>query len=191
MDYVIPLIGEAWEHRRRRRRRAYLAVAALLCMAAVGMEVAAGSPRIAPKLTVGFRVPSGTVQMSPSAVFSQAPYMGVHCPVPNSIACDQVGLAIWLRHPAFSVEASIAGATVPLDWFGDERRLGHLSKPRRAFDGYLQPAGIVRRLHVQPAPGRMWYGNGTPSPLVWVLIDYGTDHRVLTHLRVPLMAGWG
>jgi hypothetical protein len=160
-------------------------------MAAVGMAIALGSPRIAPKLTVGFKVPSGTVQMSPSAVFSQSPYMGVRCPVPNSIACDQVGLAIWLRHPAFSVEASIAGAAVSLNWFGDERRLGRLIKPQRAFDGYLHPAGIVTRLHVQPGPGSTWYGNETPSPLVWVLVDYGPGGRVLTHLRVPLMAGWG
>jgi hypothetical protein len=74
--------------------------------------------------------------------------------------------------------------------FGD--RLGSSSKPRREFDGYLQPAGIVSRLRVRPEGGpNMWMGDGTPFPTVALLIDYGRGRYVVTHLRVPLMAGWG
>jgi hypothetical protein len=193
MDYVIPLIDEAWDHHRRRHRRVYLAAAALLALAALVAAVAPGTSRTGLKGSpnVGVSVPKGTVRVSPSAAFSQAPYMGVNCPVANSIRCDQVGLAVWLRHPAYSVDASIAGAFVRLNWFGDEYRLGHLARPRRAFDGYLRPAGIVSRLHVRPVGGSMWYGDDTPSPTVWVLINYGADRHALTRLQVPLMAGWG
>jgi hypothetical protein len=37
----------------------------------------------------------------------------------------------------------------------------------------------------------MWMGDGTPFPTVALLIDYGRGRYVVTHLRVPLMAGWG
>jgi hypothetical protein len=191
MDYVVQLIGEAWDHHRRRRRRLYLAGATLLAVAAVAAAVVPGSAGTARNVTTGFSVPVGTIRISASAAFSQSPYMGVNCPVPNSISCDRVGLAVWLRHPAYSVDASIAGASFPLTWFGDEYRFGARRKPRRAFDGYLQPAGIMSRLHVRPTAGGIWDGNGTPYPMVWVLINYGEGHHALTHLRVPLMAGWG
>lgn len=191
MDYVIPLIGEAWDHRRRRRRRACAAAVTLFAVAGLAVTLAPGSSHPGPSSAVGFRIPNGTIRLSSGAAFSQSPYLGVHCSVPNSISCDEVGLAIWLRHPAYSVEASIAGAPLPLNWFGEEHRLGHLSKPRRAFDGYLHPAGIASRLHVRAVDGDMWYGSGTPSPMVWVLISYRDGHYALTHLRVPLNAGWG
>jgi hypothetical protein len=191
MDYVLPLIGEAWDHSRRRRRRGYLAAAVLLALVALAVVGVSMSPHPGARSGVGLRIPSGTIQISPSAAFTQAPYMGVHCPVANSIACDEVGLAVWLRRPAYSVDASIAGASLPLNWFGEEYRLRDLSRPRRAFYGYLHPAGIVSRLHVRGLTGAMWFGEGTPSPMVWVLINYGDGHRAVTHLRVPLMAGWG
>jgi hypothetical protein len=42
---------------------------------------------------------------SVTPLFSQPPYVGVACPTANSIACDRVGLAIWLRRPAARVNA--------------------------------------------------------------------------------------
>lgn len=51
---------------------------------------------------------------SPAAVFAEAPYMGVSCHLPNSIACDRVGLAVWLWRPA-TVSATIAGAPLKLN----------------------------------------------------------------------------
>jgi hypothetical protein len=191
MNYVLPLIGEAWDHSRRRRRRGYVTMAALLALVALAVVSVPGSPRPGANVGVGLRIPSGTIQLSPTAAFTQAPYMGVHCPVANSIACDEVGLAVWLRRPAYSVDASIAGASLPLNWFGEEYPLGDVARSRRAFDGYLHRAGIVSRLHVRALSGAMWFGDGAPSAMVWVLINYRDGHHALTHLRVPLMAGWG
>jgi hypothetical protein len=124
----------------------------------------------------------------------------------NSIACDRVGLAVWLKRSAVSVNATIAGAPLALDWFGDERLLtpgvGH-----RDFDGYLQPAGIVSRLHVHPVEGsefltkhgrphvivshQMWFGAGNARPLIRLTIHYANGQTLITQLRVGLAAGWG
>lgn len=118
--------------------------------------------------------------------------MGVACPVANSIACDRVGLAVWLRRPARAVTATIAGAPVALDWHGDQPPASGASGPRRAFDGYLQPAGIVTRLHVTPESGGLrWFGDGAPSPVVRFRIDYGHGRVVRTQQPVELAAGWG
>lgn len=190
MSYVAPLIDEAWDHHRR-RRRTYLKAGSVLALAAGLIFVMGRFPREVSPRTPGLSIPVGTIRISPSVAFSEAPYMGVRCPGPNSIACDRIGLAVWLKHPAYSVVASIAGARVSLDWFGDQRLLGRLKGPRRTFDGYLQPAGIVSRLHVRAAAGDAWYGEGAPSPMVWVLINYGHEHHAITQLRVPLGAEWG
>jgi hypothetical protein len=190
MEHASWLFGEAWEHRHRRRRAiASSAVAASAALILV-LAYSGGGGTAAPGPPGGIREPSGTIVESPSAVLSQSPYMGVRCPVANSIACDQVGLAIWLKHPARSVTASIDGRRLAMDRFGD--RLTSSTRPRTAFDGYLRPAGITSSMHVRPVPGtRLWLGDPTPSAAVWLLIDYGSGRHVATHLQVPLMAGWG
>ncbi len=128
-----------------------------------------------------------------SKVFAEPPYMGVHCPVANSIACDRIGLAIWLRRPAVHVRGTIAGQPLVLDWFGEERRVGPVPA-RRALTGYLQPAHIVARLGVHPSsPGR-WYGSvaqPAPEPLVRLTITFADGQRVVTQLHVRLQTGWG
>jgi hypothetical protein len=90
--------------------------------------------------------------VAPATVLSRSPYTGVACPQPNAIACGRVGLAIWLKRPAISVNATIAGQALELNWFGEERVAGN--KPRTAFDGYLQPAGLTTRLHLKRTEGR-------------------------------------
>lgn len=143
----------------------------------------------APSTVPGIHEPPGTLARSPSRVLSQAPYMGVLCPEPNSIACDQVGLAIVLKRPAMSVIASINGRMLAMNRRGDQ--LTSTRKPRLEFDGYLKPAGIVSSLHVRPLPGKIWLGDPTPFETVWLLVDYRGGRYVVTHLRVPLSAGWG
>jgi hypothetical protein len=144
-------------------------------------------------------------EVAPSTVLAKSPYLGVRCPIANSIACDRVGLAVWLKRPAVSVRATIAGAPLDLDWFGEERRIHGVA--RRDFDGYLQPAGIVSRLHVHPVDGtevltvnghtrlvnshQMWFGAGNAQPLVRLAIRYPDGRTVTTHLNVGLGAGWG
>jgi len=188
MEYVARLLGEAWAHRRRRRQR--MVGWALVACAGAGLiyAIAGRSSTSAP--SAGIPEPAGTVAQPASAVFSKPPYMGVICPVPNSIACDRIGLAIWLKRPARSVTASINGRLLMMNRFGDE--LVSSTRPRKAFDGYLQPAGTTTTMHVRPVRGtHLWLGTPTPFESVWLLIDYGSGNYVAAHTRVPLEAGWG
>jgi hypothetical protein len=205
MQYVAWLIDEAWSHRRRRYLRLMLS---LLAAAAIGVLIAIMIPGGSGS-TAGntFSPPPRPVVVAPSRVLSQSPYLGVKCPIANSIACDRVGLAVWLKQPAVTVTATIAGARVALGWFGDERPLspgvGHVQ-----FAGYLQPAGIVSRLHIHPVRGnvvvtkhgrtrvvisnQMWFGQtNAQSPLIRVTIHYADGRTLITYLRVGLSAGWG
>jgi hypothetical protein len=205
MQHVAWLIDEAWNHRRRRYLRLMLL---LLAAAVIGMLGAIAIPGGSGS-TAGNTLspPPRPVAVAPSRVLSQSPYLGVKCPIPNSIACDRVGLAVWLKQPAVTVTATIAGARVALGWFGDERLLspgfGH-----REFAGYLRPAGIVSRLHIHPVKGsvvvtergrthvtishQMWFGQtDARSPLIRVTIHYADGQTVITQLRVGLSAGWG
>jgi hypothetical protein len=144
--------------------------------------------------------------VAPSEVLSRAPYIGVRCPVANSIACDRVALAVWLKHPAAKVSATIAGARLSLSPRSEIAYPG--DGPDRAFAGDLQPAEIVSRLHVRPVEGnvistkhgkahvgsrrRMWFGDGsTPPTRVRLTIHEPSGRTVVTSLRVPLGTGWG
>jgi hypothetical protein len=187
-----PIIQEAWEHRRRRRHT--IAAAALVSAVAVGIGIVAGLAGN------GSGSPSGkpssaeaeAIAVAPSTVLSQTPYMGVRCPVANSIACDRVGLAVWLRRPALSVTAVIAGARLVLDYDGEFRHIG--DGPRTIFDGFLQPAGIVSRFHVHPVGRQMWFGDARhyPAPFsVRLTIHEPGGRTVITHTDVGLSTGWG
>ncbi len=203
MQQIAWLIDEAWEHRRRRLRRLALAALVAGAIAALVVIIAQGSGSTA---ATGSPAAPGPAVVQPSAVLSRSPYLGVSCPVADSIACDRVGLAVWLKRPAVSVTATIAGARLPLNRYGD--RLARTRRPRRAFDGFLQPAGIVSRLHVRPVDGnqvstrhgrprvtvsrQMWFGAGSdPSPLVRLTIRDAGGRATITRLRVGLAAGWG
>jgi hypothetical protein len=189
MEYVARLFGEAREHQRRRQRGVIIAVAAVLGV--IGLLASTTSPVSPPHpVSTGIAAPPGTVIVAPAAVFAQDPYMGVRCPAANSITCDRVGLALWLRRPALAVTATINGRALAMNRFGDQ--LVAPGRLRTEFDGYLQPAGLRTSLGVRPISGTdLWEGDPTPYPMVWLLIDYGSGHPALTHVRVPLAAGWG
>ena len=197
------IIQQAWDHRRRRHRA--IGVATLASAATVGIVAGlanAGSGSLSSSS-------SGLViTVAPSTVLSKAPYMGVSCPVANSIACDRVGLAVWLKRPAVSVTATIAGAHLALSDHGDTRYQG--DQPRTAFDGFLQPANIVSRFHVRPVKGnlvytthghvrvavrpRMWFGDAGdyPAPVpVRLTIHEPGGRTVVTRADVGLATGWG
>jgi hypothetical protein len=201
MQQVAWLIDEAWERRRRRYRRLAFWALAAVAIAGILVSTTQRGDRAAP----GGVTPRPTV-VPPSRVLSQPPDLGVECPIANSIACDRVGLAVWLKQAAVSVTATVAGAPVALNSFGDE----HMSPGmgRREFAGYLQPAGIVSRLHIHPVEGtevltkhgrtelvnspQMWFGEGNARPpLVRLTIRYADGAMLVTQLRVGLAAGWG
>ena len=68
----------------------------------------------------------------------------------RKVACDRVGLAVWLRRPALAVTATINGESLKLDWAGDRPPRFASHRPRTAVDGFLQPAGLTTRLHMTP-----------------------------------------
>jgi len=189
--------------RRQRRRRARLLIVLGIAIAAAVVN----SPRDVQHTSkvIGSPAP-GPLIVAPGTVLSRSPYMGVSCPQPNAISCDRVGLAIWLKRPAISVAATIAGQPLELDWFGEEPRFASAT-PRTEFDGYLQPAGLTTRLHVKPTGGPsvdpacgcrigpIWISSGRekshPEPLVRLEIRYPNHTRAVTQLHVYLGDGWG
>ncbi|MEX2195447.1 MAG: hypothetical protein WD844_09190 [Thermoleophilaceae bacterium] len=118
---------------------------------------------------------------SHEAVFSQEPYMGVSCPAPNTIACDRVGLSVWLREPARRVDATIAGRPLALD---DPQWSGPLeSGGRRIFAGFLQPAGLI------DGPLRVDRPPVIPDVRLRIRRHDGSVDTIET--RVGLAPGWG
>src|SRR5579875_2414127 len=103
MTAIARLFGEARAHQRRRRARfAWACAAGLACVLAAWIATGPEVPGARPSRV---RTPA----VAPSAVFVRAPYLGVRCPLANSIRCDRVGLAIWLRRPAVRVRGTVAG----------------------------------------------------------------------------------
>jgi hypothetical protein len=188
-DAAEALFEEARQRARRRRRRRAAAAAALplLVVATVlvlqpdGSNRARKPPRPQP---LGVR---------PQTVLARVPYVGVACVGhPNSIACDRVGVAVWLLRPARRVTATIGGRSVVLDdreWSGPKRH-GN----RRMFAGFLQPAGLLPggALEVQPDAGRyFWEGSHPVSGLLRLVIAYADGRERATALNVELSPGWG
>jgi hypothetical protein len=187
-------LGVIKEAQRRRRRRRLASASAMLASCALASAIIFGSgggakPRHAPPR--GRAASVSGVLTSPAAVFVKDPYMGVACHLANSIACDRVGLAVWLRHRA-TVTATIAGAPLRLNaprWSYSVRDGRHMLY---VYAGFLQPAGLRSRLHVTPLPNtQTWLGSDVPSPLVRFRIDFGQGNVVITQERVWLSAGWG
>jgi hypothetical protein len=199
-----PAQGVIEEARRRQRHRrgvaAGIALAATLVVAAA--YIGSGAVRNRQPTAPRSLAPAGFgITETPDAVFVKDPYMGVSCHLPNSIACDRVGLAVWLRHRAVAVSATIAGA--PLKLNDPQWSYTYHEGRRRVFvyAGFLQPAGIISRLHVTPdrrattwiaRPGSTtWIGSNAPTPTVQFRIDYGHGRVTLTEMNVSLEAGWG
>ena len=166
---------------RQRRRLSIVAVLAICGGIAVGLIVArigTPSPNPAPAL-------QAPTSAAAAAVFSQAPDMGVAC---HSGACDSVGLAVWLRRPALSVSATIAGHPFGLTTW--QARPFMPSTPRKMFVGYLTPLRIITRMRLVRPPSA-WPTAYSPSPLVSLRITYRGGRVVTTRLRVPVQPGWG
>jgi hypothetical protein len=118
--------------------------------------------------------------------------MGVACHIPNSITCDRVGLAVWLRRPA-RVTATIAGAPLKLDAPHWSYSVRDGNQMLYVYAGFLQPARLTTRLHTVPESKstNSWFGANAPSPLVRFRIDYGHGDIAITQQHVWLSAGWG
>lgn len=120
----------------------------------------------------------------------RTPYLGVACPTANSIACDRVGLAIWLKTSPLRLSATLDGHTV------------HLRRPRtrtRTRDGYweafLHPAGLLtpgRALHVTPDRGRYhWEGRHPVTAVIRIDAVLANGAKATRYVAVDLRAGYG
>ena len=169
--------------RARQRRRLGIAAVIATC-AAVAVSLIIG--RIGDLWTGRAPTLSVPSQVAPAGVFSQAPDMGVAC---HSGACDSVGLAVWLRRPAVSVSATIAGHRFDLTT-GQARPFAPQT-PRKMFVGYLAPLQLATGMRLVNGPPSTWPTANSPHPLVLLRITYRSGRMVMTRLRVPVQPGWG
>jgi hypothetical protein len=119
-------------------------------------------------------------------LLSREAYVGVSCPQASSIACDRVGLALWLAVSARRVTATIDGRTLrlhPTRW----------RDKQAPWIGYLQPAGLLDgELRVTPDRGRdHWEGRHPKNARVVVRLTRPDGTRAVSRLTVALRAGWG
>lgn len=118
---------------------------------------------------------------------AREPELGVACPHANSLACDRVGLGVWLKAPAAGVSATIAGTPLRLHAGG----LG--GRGPKYWEGYLTPAGLLSgALKVTPDRGRYFWRGTRPKLARLVLTIHRALHRpVEVAQTVELRPGWG
>lgn len=181
--------GVIKEAKRRQRRRRTVTALVLLVTGLVAVVVWPGGDQPGRSSRSLGQQPSALLALDPGALFSQDPYMGVACGIPSSIACDRVGLTVWLRHPAEAVVATVGGRSFRLDdpaWSGPA-----IHGERKQFAGFLQPAGITTGLGVSTKHGAYWEGSDGPSPLTMLLIMRRSQPPIQAWINVFLHAGWG
>jgi hypothetical protein len=183
------LIPEARRHRRRRWMWTGTVISVAALAVVLGLSLSASGGGGSP--TQGSGVPRllgpGKIE-APRLVFLQNPYMGISCRLPNSVACDRVGLAVWLRRPAV-VTATIDGLALRLNDPTWSEAFPTGRPTTFTYAGFLQPADMTTRMHVPSSS--MLFVKPLPSPSVWFRIDFGHGNVVLTHKYVQLEPGWG
>ena len=148
-DRLRALFDEAW--RRARRRRLLIAAAAVTSAAA-------------PIVVLGHRESAPVAPVAPVAAtlaLPKEPGMGVACPDANSIACDRIGIAVWLDSVPRRLVASVGGRSVAL-------RDAHISEGRHR-----------------------WFGRHPVEGTLTITATYGDGSRAVATRRVPLAPGWG
>jgi hypothetical protein len=123
------------------------------------------------------------VRVRAGRLLARRPYLGVSCRVANSIRCDRVGLAVWLRRPAGAVRAQIARR-----WF----RLEDVSSaPEPMYTGFLRRAGLADGPLQVPFTARgRWFGEGRVDTRVRIRVRSRGRTRT-TVVAVRLQPGWG
>lgn len=119
-------------------------------------------------------------------------YMGVRCREPNSVSCDRVGLAIWLKEPAESLVAEIEGRRLELVSPGE-----FVPGKGTGWEGYLHPAGLLDPggpLAVAREPGQpadYWSGRKPVEATIRLTAAYADGTTASKTIRAPLHPGWG
>jgi hypothetical protein len=174
------LFDEAW---RRARRRRLLVAAALIAAVAVAVAVAVGQ-------SAGDR-PAPVAPPAAALALPRDPGMGVACPEANSIACDRIGIAVWLDSEPQRLVARVGGRSVVLR--DTHIRCGADTSCPRFYQAMLQPAGLLDgALKVTPDEGRYrWLGRHPVVGTLTITATYRDGSRAVATRRVPLAPGWG
>jgi hypothetical protein len=127
---------------------------------------------------------------------AQQPYAGVRCSEPNSIACDRIGLAVWLVKPAVRLTATVAGKPIRMAIPSRSRRGGggYYCARNCYFEGALHPGGLLKPgpLHIRPDADKYYWEGRHPRPLYVRLVAFYRDgSSAATAVRILLHAGWG
>ncbi len=111
-------------------------------------------------------------------------------PRANSIACDRIGIAVWLDSVPRRLVASVGVRSVALR---DAHIRCSADPSWRLFLGELQPAGLLDGpLKVTPDEGRhRWFGRHPVEGTLTITATYGDGSRAVATRRVPLAPGWG
>lgn len=174
------------EAARQRHRRRVLATVAAVASAGAGVGFAFAA--------LSGPGPAALPREVPAAeALSRAPAVGMACLLPR--ACDRVGVAVWLRRPANSVSAIVAGHVVALDVADAVPFDATAAHARTMFAGYFRWAGLVgSRIFFSAGPPSSWSATTPakwPTPRVGIRIDYGRAGTTATQVSVPLQGGWG
>jgi hypothetical protein len=149
---------------------------ALLTAAAVGCQ-ANGQPN---------RTAAATSADAPTRVPVERVYLGVSCPRPNRVGCDQVGLYVWLSRPARRVDARIEGHSVTL-----RERAAPSVRPGTHWEAFLENAGLDDGpLAVQKRPDGKWMGEPEVIARIRLTLRFAGQPSLTRVLRTPLRAGY-
>jgi hypothetical protein len=196
---VLKALIEEARRRARKRRLTSAAAATLLLTVAVILALSRDSGRV-----FDHAQPSPATSVPARLALQRAPYIGVSCRTPNSIACDRVGLVIWLRRPVARLTATINGRTVAMGLPCGAARYHetcssycrHVVRDQPCgthFEGFLRPAGLLDgSLKVKPDRGRYhWIGTHETIGTVRILATYRDGETATITKRVRVSAGWG
>jgi hypothetical protein len=107
------------------------------------------------------------------------------------MACDRVGVAVWLSRPAARLRVSVAGRPVRMR----ADAICSLAEIRcnTYFIGYLKPAGLLRGPRRIKAGGSndYWAGSRADWALVSITAHYSDGSTAAVALRPILNCGWG
>lgn len=179
------------EARRRTRRRRRRLIGAALALTAIALGVVFALVVQREPSPAGRMEPRQLV-VKPKKLLLRPPYLGVSCGEPNSIACDRVGLAVWVPGSARAVVATISGRRFELTT--DPAFVGpHRPGEPRMFVGFLHHAGLRHGpLAVRVENGRnRWTGVRPVHARLGLVVTFDDGARQATSVRVGLAPGWG
>jgi hypothetical protein len=113
------------------------------------------------------------------------PFLGVSCPVPNSITCNRVGIGVHLNPAATLVVVALDGRLVTLSPPTDP--------PDDLWLGYLDAAGLRHGpldVHIPPS-AELWSGTPEVHPRVRVTVFFADGHAASLSATVLLHPGFG